>query len=198
MKKNFYHKIGVAELLAEVIRRPDDTERGKWLMALALDLECDEIKQCQTEFGKALIARTKKGRKKAVDNGKIGAKKRWEKEPKIKHIDSNPIGSVSDTIASSRSRSKRSTPNYSDAFLLFWDVYPNKIGKGKAFDVWKKSGCEKLNGEITRSVEEQKKCQQWKKDNGQFIPHPSTWLNQRRWEDEPMSEQSTGTDYGQY
>ena len=27
-------------------------------------------------------------------------------------------------------------------------------------------------------------CDQWNRDNGQFIPHPATWLNQRRWEDE--------------
>ena len=29
-----------------------------------------------------------------------------------------------------------------------------------------------------------KKSEQWSRDGGQFIPHPSTWLNQRRWEDE--------------
>ncbi len=30
---------------------------------------------------------------------------------------------------------------------------------------------------------------QWMKDNGQrgFIPHPATYLNQRRWEDEPAA-----------
>jgi len=28
------------------------------------------------------------------------------------------------------------------------------------------------------------RCDQWRKDNGQFIPNPATWLNQRRWEDE--------------
>ena len=25
---------------------------------------------------------------------------------------------------------------------------------------------------------------QLQKDGGQFVPHPTTWLNQRRWEDE--------------
>ena len=28
-------------------------------------------------------------------------------------------------------------------------------------------------------------CDQWKKDGGQFIPHPATWLNQEGWDDEP-------------
>ena len=34
------------------------------------------------------------------------------------------------------------------------------------------------------AIDTQKKSDQWKKDNGQFIPNPTTWLNQRRWEDE--------------
>lgn len=29
------------------------------------------------------------------------------------------------------------------------------------------------------------------KDNGQYIPYPSTWLNQRRWEDEEILEKGT-------
>jgi hypothetical protein len=33
-------------------------------------------------------------------------------------------------------------------------------------------------------LENHKKSQQWVKDNGQFIPHASTWLNGKRWEDE--------------
>lgn len=31
----------------------------------------------------------------------------------------------------------------------------------------------------------------WLKDNGQYIPYPSTWLNQRRWEDEEILEKGT-------
>lgn len=34
------------------------------------------------------------------------------------------------------------------------------------------------------ALEAAKKCDQWRKDNGQFIPYPATWLNQERWEDE--------------
>ena len=35
-------------------------------------------------------------------------------------------------------------------------------------------------------------CKQpdWKKNGGQFIPHPSTWLNNRRWEDEHTAQQT--------
>jgi hypothetical protein len=109
MKKNFYHKIGVAELLAEALRRPDDAERGQWLLQLALDLEGDEAKSCKTTLGKELVTRTKKGRKKAKESGKIGAKKRWEKSPENSNIDSNPIIKNGDPIASSRSSSRSSS-----------------------------------------------------------------------------------------
>jgi hypothetical protein len=34
------------------------------------------------------------------------------------------------------------------------------------------------------AVEAQKKSKQWQKDDGQYIPNPSTWLNQGRWDDE--------------
>ena len=34
------------------------------------------------------------------------------------------------------------------------------------------------------ALEAQKKSEDWLKDKGQFIPYPTTWLNQGRWEDE--------------
>lgn len=37
---------------------------------------------------------------------------------------------------------------------------------------------------LLKALEEQKKSLQWTKDGGQFVPHPTTWLNQERWEDE--------------
>ena len=32
---------------------------------------------------------------------------------------------------------------------------------------------------------------QWRKDDGQFIPHPRTWLNQGRWKDEGVALAAT-------
>ena len=33
------------------------------------------------------------------------------------------------------------------------------------------------------AIEAQKKSEQWTRDNGQFIPYPSTWLNRGQWDD---------------
>ena len=72
-----------------------------------------------------------------------------------------------------------------DNFEKFWSAYPKKIGKGAALAAWGKLGItDDLKERIILAVEQQAKSQQWKKENGQFIPHPATWLNQSRWEDE--------------
>ncbi|HEY5893183.1 MAG TPA: hypothetical protein VIT91_08135, partial [Chthoniobacterales bacterium] len=39
-------------------------------------------------------------------------------------------------------------------------------------------------GILVAAVEKQKASEQWQRDGGQFIPHPSTWLRQGRWLDE--------------
>lgn len=86
------------------------------------------------------------------------------------------------------SRTKRSLVEYSGGFLSFWNAYPRRVGKGAAAKAWKAAKPdEELTLKILSALEEAKASPQWRRDNGQFIPHPSTWLNQRRWEDEPPS-----------
>jgi hypothetical protein len=78
---------------------------------------------------------------------------------------------------------------YSEEFLIFWNIYPKKIGKGQAYRAWKKiKGIAGLLPEILKAVELQSVCPQWKKDGGQFIPNPATWLNGSRWEDEVQKD----------
>jgi hypothetical protein len=38
---------------------------------------------------------------------------------------------------------------------------------------------------ILAAVERQKQSREWLKDQGEYIPHPPTWLNGRRWDDDP-------------
>ena len=84
-------------------------------------------------------------------------------------------------------RMKRNTPPtpQGGAFEKFWDAYPRKVGKGAAEKSWKRiKPTPELIQQILSAIEEQKASTAWTKDNGQFIPHPTTWLNQKRWEDE--------------
>jgi hypothetical protein len=74
-------------------------------------------------------------------------------------------------------------------FNEFWDNYPKKIGKGKAWEEWNRIGVKKdeiLIKTMISVIDHFKTTEQWQKDNGQYIPNPATWLHQKRWEDEIM------------
>ena len=80
----------------------------------------------------------------------------------------------------------------SDRFDEFWAAYPNKVKKIKAREAWMKiKPSAALHQKILAAVEAAKNSRQWKKDNGDFIPHPTSWLNQGRWEDEPEQKPQT-------
>ncbi|MBV8470696.1 MAG: hypothetical protein JOY60_12665 [Burkholderiaceae bacterium] len=76
-----------------------------------------------------------------------------------------------------------------DSFAQFWAAYPRKVGKAQALKVFKKLGVNAaLLAQIRQALGRQCRSEQWTKDGGQFIPHPTTWLNGNRWEDEvPVS-----------
>lgn len=77
----------------------------------------------------------------------------------------------------------------SDAnFEAFWNYYPRKVGKGAAERAWAKINPDGLIREkIASALRWQVTQPQWLKDAGQFVPHPATWLNQSRWNDEPFN-----------
>jgi hypothetical protein len=74
-------------------------------------------------------------------------------------------------------------------FEAFWKLYPRKVGKGAAERAWAKiRPDEPLRAAIMAAIERAMRSQQWTKDGGQFIPHPATWLNEKRWEDGEATE----------
>lgn len=121
-------------------------------------------------------------------------------------------GNDEETVKGSRKKSKGRTINkngknnnndnkktcaYSSEFELFWEKYPKKIGKGAAYKSWNKvDTSDGMVKKILEAVGLQKKSEDWLKDNGKFIPHPTTWLNQARWDDEveSMKTNSVGRD----
>lgn len=92
------------------------------------------------------------------------------------------------TYTSEDPKKKPQTP-LDPAFDSFWSAYPKKIGKGAARKAFKKiKPDQELLEEMLSALENQKKSAQWMKENGQFIPNPTTWLNQERWMDEVIAE----------
>ena len=72
-----------------------------------------------------------------------------------------------------------------NAFVAFWEKYPYKVGKKAAWKAWQKVNyTPELGAIIMAALERWKSSPQWVKDDGRYIPHPATWVNGERWEDE--------------
>lgn len=82
-------------------------------------------------------------------------------------------------------KAKEEGQSAEERFSAFWESYPRKIEKKRAAIVWKQKNCGngKFNA-IMAKLEEYKRSDQWQRDNGRYIPHPATWLNGERWNDE--------------
>ena len=96
-----------------------------------------------------------------------------------------------------RSMNKEYIKPYStieEAFESFWNEYPNRKGKGKAREAFKKAIKKTSISTMVEAVRKQRQGSQWKKDEGRYIPYPATWLNQERWEDE-VDTNGDGTGY---
>lgn len=82
------------------------------------------------------------------------------------------------------------TVNNKDYFSQFWDFYPRKAGKESARKAWEKlQPNEELMTLIANNIQERIDKGEWRKDNKSYILHASTFLNQKRWEDEVLEKQ---------
>jgi hypothetical protein len=97
---------------------------------------------------------------------------------------------VAARIQNPESESRIQNPNpeskraqaHEDDFERFWSMYPRKEGKQKAKTAFAKADVDIET--LLDALADHKKSAQWTKNNGEFIPHASTWLNGRRWEDQ--------------
>lgn len=114
------------------------------------------------------------------------------------HMQTNALVSVSESVSEDYKNNLTSPRESIGApqvgadmfFTTFWDTYPRKVGKEAARKAWKKiNPSETLAQQIIDSLPNQITSEQWQKEDGQFIPYPATWLNQGRWEDEPVQIQ---------
>ena len=71
----------------------------------------------------------------------------------------------------------------SGSFDEFWERYPRKIGKAAARKAFQKASLKAWQNEIMFGLSQQMASLTARE--AQYIPHPATWLNQERWNDEP-------------
>jgi hypothetical protein len=67
-------------------------------------------------------------------------------------------------------------------FDEFWKAYPRKESKQASLSIWKRDNCAVIAEKIMSDVARRKDSQQW--IDG-YIPHPNTYLRQKRYDDDP-------------
>jgi hypothetical protein len=70
-------------------------------------------------------------------------------------------------------------------FDEFWSAYPKskrKVNRDGCASIWKSKHLGKISSAVIAGVKQYATSRDATKDDGQWVPLPATWLNQRRWE----------------
>lgn len=81
---------------------------------------------------------------------------------------------------------------YSEDFEKFWESYPRckrKSDKSGTFKTFEKYKSVVTTETLIKILNAQKQDQSWIKQDGEFIPAPTTWLNQKNWENDYWTTQ---------
>lgn len=73
-------------------------------------------------------------------------------------------------------------------FEEFYSAYPNKVARKQCEAIWVRLKLDVHADAILAMLKRWKACEQWQ--TPQFIPHPSTFLNQERWKSEPPAAEA--------
>jgi len=83
---------------------------------------------------------------------------------------------------------KRAKFDYSAEFQHFWRVYPRRVGKRMAWEAWKSVLTDVDAVTLIHSAEAYANDPNREQ---RFTAHPTTWLKQGRWEDDPLPARQT-------
>lgn len=70
-------------------------------------------------------------------------------------------------------------------FLEFWESYPKnprKVAKSSCQAKWKSKNYDTIADTIISHVKTMAQSEQWKKENGNYVPMPMTYLNRESWD----------------
>jgi hypothetical protein len=70
----------------------------------------------------------------------------------------------------------------SRSFVEFWEKYPRKVNRRGALQIWASQELDESAGQIMAGLDGS--LAEWRRERTRehYIPHPTTWLNQGRWE----------------
>jgi len=82
-------------------------------------------------------------------------------------------------------------------FRIFWASYPKRKSKTDARKAWKQTAKSRPPlPQIVAKLEELMHSPEWRKDGGQYIPYPATWLRRGGWDDEVTPPRSNIHTFG--
>lgn len=181
--KPFFFRIDVAALM-DFATDPDGENVTLLQFAKALQKGHSDIPYIQNLINEARSYI--EGKREAGKKG--GIAKSSSAKAVLEQCQSSALANSSGPLASNRNNNSNRNnieKDYSAAFEEFWGIYPRKTGKREAWEVWQrlKPPLESVLSALAWQV----KSDQWTRDGGKYIPSPTTYLNQGRWEDEPVS-----------
>jgi hypothetical protein len=155
--------------------------------------KCD-IMQTETPQSKVKKSKVKKSKVKKSNNNICApdsAHVHTASQPGASVEAEKVTATLEDKPSKSGPRSPFKSKRQEQLFDEFWERYPKKRSKGRAERVWVKiKPDEQLFKAIHDGLERAKKSEEWRKENGRYIPYPATWLNAKGWEDEFVASSS--------
>ena len=98
-----------------------------------------------------------------------------------------------------KEKNRKEQETRASGFEKFWEEYPRKEKKTAARQKWEHlDPDDALQEKILADIALKKTTEAWREDGGRYIPQPTTYLNQRRWEDEFKPAKSRGQPYAQH
>lgn len=77
-------------------------------------------------------------------------------------------------------------------FDEFWSAYPKHVAQQPARKAFARLHPNReLLDKMLNALQWQKQTENWQRDGHRYVPNPATWLNGRRWEDEPEEQPPT-------
>ena len=173
-----------AKLLAFKIGSNVDTVQLLLDAFFTLDGNVYRQKRCDTE----LLEYKNKGQK-----ARESANARWNNANAMRtHSDSNAKATKIDANHKPITNNQINK-EYIDRFDTFWKHYPRKVAKPNALKAWLKL---KPDDDLTKKIISAVSKQNLSAREEKFIPHPASWLNAQRWEDETMVTSTTAFPFG--
>lgn len=118
-------------------------------------------------------------------NGREWTDKRSEMDTIEEHREDQREDQKTHSLAQSSKPAARQVgaESETESFDEFWTRYPRKVGKGAAQSRWHRLSTADRSAVLAAVPEHVARWREMRTET-QFIPHPATWLSQRRWEDQ--------------